>query len=262
MFFGVIGVLRELWDAALELVFPPRRACPICGGRSPGAGVCAGCLGLLAGYSGERVCSVCGCFTGRGGYGADLARGAGAGAVFCVDCRHGRPFELARSVGPYEGPLREAVHRLKYRGARWQARPMAGLMAEVFRCEPAFARCRGLVPVPLHPARERRRGFNQAVLLAGALGEITGVSVLERVVSRIRETPPQTSLPRHERLKNLERAFAVTAPELVTGKNITIIDDVFTTGSTVSKLSQLLRQAGAAGITVLTFATARQTGKS
>ena len=251
-------MFRELLHAALDLVFPPRRACPLCGG-GPGAAVCSECLQLLAGYARERVCPCCGGFAGPGGLSVNLDHQVQP--VLCPDCRSGRPFELARAVGPYEDALREAVHRLKYYRARWLARPMAALMAETFRNQPAYTNTRGLVPVPLHPARERRRGFNQSALLARALGEITGVPVLERAAARIRETPPQTGLARHERLRNLERAFTVREPEQITGKIITIVDDVFTTGSTVSILSQELRQAGATGVTVLTFAIARQTGK-
>lgn len=250
-------MFRDLLRAALDLVFPPRRVCPLCGGGNPDASVCGDCSRLLAGYAGEPVCPRCGAFAPPGAGPAEADQ-----PVLCPDCRAGRPFEIARAVGPYEESLRDAVHRLKYYRARWLARPMASLMAETFRSEAAFIRTRGLVPVPLYPARERRRGFNQSVLLARALGEITGVPVLERAVARIRETPPQTGLPRHERMRNLEGAFRVREPERITGKIITIIDDVFTTGTTVSNLSQELRQAGATGIMVLTFAIARQTGRS
>ncbi len=251
-------MFRELLHAALDLVFPPRRVCPLCGGGDPEAVVCSGCRELLAGYAKERMCPCCGS-AGPRGLGVNLVHPVQP--VLCPDCRSGRLFELARAVGPYEEPLREAVHQLKYYRARWLARPMAALMAETFQSEAAYFRTRGLVPVPLHPAREQWRGFNQSVLLARALGEITGLPVLERVVARIRETPPQTGLARYERLRNLEQAFRVQKPEQITGKIITIVDDVFTTGSTVSILSHQLRQAGATGVMVLTFAIARQTGK-
>ncbi|MCL2336440.1 MAG: ComF family protein [Firmicutes bacterium] len=250
---------NDLLRAALELVFPPRRVCPLCGGDtrdsqdSPGGAVCGYCSRLLAGYAGEPACPCCGAF---------LPSGAGQAAeppALCPDCRPGRPFAIARAVGPYEEMLRDAVHRLKYYRARWLARPMAMLMAETFRRYAVFTNTQGLVPVPLHPARERWRGFNQSALLARVLGEVTGLPVLERAVARIRETPPQTGLTRQERMNNLAGAFLVREPERVSGKIITIIDDVFTTGTTVSHLSQELRQVGASGIMVLTFAVARQT---
>ncbi|MCG8401937.1 MAG: ComF family protein [Firmicutes bacterium] len=246
-------MLSRLLEAALELIFPPPRACPLCETHSPQAGVCMDCRELLAGYAGEQTCSLCGCFILHTYPAAGDVRGT------CAHCGGGRPFDLARSVGPYEGPLREAVHRLKYRKVRWLARPLAALMSETVRQEPLFQRSAGLVPVPLSPDRENRRGFNQAALLAGALGEITGIPVLKGVAARVRETPPQTCLSRRERLRNLEGAFAVTAPHLVKKRNITIVDDVYTTGSTVSILSQELRQAGTTGILVITFAGTRQT---
>ena len=246
-------MLSRLLEAALELIFPPPRACPLCGTHSPQAGVCMDCRELLAGYAGEQTCSLCGSFIHHANPAASNVRAT------CAQCSGGRPFDLARSVGPYEGLLREAVHRLKYREVRWLARPMAALMSETARREPLFQHSTGLVPVPLSRDRENRRGFNQAALLACALGEITGVPVLEGVVARVRETPPQTRLSRQERLRNLEGAFAITTPHLINEKNITIVDDVYTTGSTVSILSQELRQAGTAGILVITFAGTRQT---
>ncbi len=237
----------------MELVYPPRRACPFCGGYSPDAGLCSDCRVLVNSYAEEKVCPVCGCFQGM----KDPGDG-GVVAVPCGECVDGRFFDLARSVGPYEGPLREAVHKLKYRGARWLARPMAQLMAQVAWREQVFTLSGGLVPVPLFPARQKQRGFNQAALLARALGEITGQPVLEGVVARIRETSPQARLSRRERLRNLDGAFAVTGSWQVSGKIITVVDDVLTTGTTVSILSQQLRQAGTRAVLVLTFAGSRQ----
>jgi len=182
--------------------------------------------------------------------------------VACPTCRaEARPFNLARAVAPYEGPIREAVHRLKYRGMKPLARPMGKLMADVALRESAFARADVLVPVPLHPRRERERGYNQSVLLARALGESLRVPVMERVLVKTMETPSQTGLSGRERRQNLLQAFAVAELGPVKGKIVTIVDDVFTTGSTVSILSQLLRQSGAAGVLALTLAGTRQCGK-
>ncbi len=241
---------KELLRAAVELLYPPRRACPLCAGFSPESTVCPGCRRLLASYASAAICPVCGSFAAAG----DRCGAGAAGAVPCAVCRNGRDFDLARAAGPYEGPLREAVHRFKYRGQRHLARPLGALMAEVALREPAYARTGALLPVPLSPGRERQRGFNQALLLACELEGFLQAPVLEGVVVKTRETPPQTRLPRRERLRNLLGSFTVVDPDPVRGKIITIVDDVFTTGSTVSIISQLLRQAGAAGILVLTLA--------
>lgn len=244
---------KNLLQAALEIIYPPRRQCPLCAGHSPDESICQACRELLAGYAAERVCPVCGSFMGP-------KQHHPPGAILCRDCLAGaRTFDLARSAAPYEGPLREAVHRLKYHGKTGLARPLGLLMAEVALREPAFERTQALVPVPLSPRREQQRGFNQALLLAREVGALLQVPVLEGAVVKIRETPAQTGLHRRERLKNLLQAFAVAEPGAVTGKIITIIDDVFTTGSTVSIISQLLRQSGAVEVMVLTLAGARKT---
>jgi len=120
-FWGGNAVFRELLHAALDLVFPPRQACPLCGGASPKAAVCSECAMLLAGYANERACSCCGSYPSSGNLGVNLINPGQP--VLCPDCRSGRPFELARAVGPYEDPLREAVHRLKYyRAGGWPGR--------------------------------------------------------------------------------------------------------------------------------------------
>ncbi|AGL03584.1 ComF family protein [Desulfoscipio gibsoniae] len=281
--------------AVIELIYPPRLQCPLCGAQSPDNSLCLDCRQLLDGYAGEQVCCLCGGFLGVRGYhldglvyptpgdsallreqppgyedkliscgsvnrlGASLSQSSW---LMCPACRaENRPFDLARAVAPYEGPVREAVQRLKYRGMKSLAVPLGELMANASLREGAFARTDALVPVPMHPGRERERGYNQSVLLARALGELLQVPVLERVLVKIRETPSQTSLSASQRRKNLQQAFVVAKPEPVKGKILTIIDDVFTTGSTVSIISHLLRQAGARSVLVLTFAGTRQSGK-
>lgn len=285
-------MLKTLLEAALDIIYPPRQVCPICAGHSPGSAVCAVCRKRLEAYAGEIICPVCGTFGGAAGgiISGDLGDNAGgttgvsagdslAGAnggypgsnpgkrrqafIICPHCRRGgRAFDLARSVGPYEGPVREAVHRFKYRGIKGLARPLGALMADAARCDPLFSQTQALVPVPLSPGRERKRGFNQSLLLAREIERHLKVPVLEGAVLKIRETPPQAELSRQERLVNLGDSFIVPDPVLLKGKKVTIIDDVFTTGSTVSSISHLMRQADAAAVTVLTFAGTRFNAKS
>lgn len=241
---------RKMLEAALELIYPPRPGCPLCGSAGPRDALCPACKQLLARYARENQCPVCGLY------------GVPDPTVPCRDCQTGvRSFQLARAVGPYEGPLREAIHRLKYRGQRGLARPLGALMAGAALREPAYAHTRGLVPVPLFAERQRQRGFNQALLLARELEEPLAAPVLEGVVVKTRATPPQTRLPRSARLQNLNRAFTLTDTKTVAGKTITIIDDVLTTGATASTISQLLRQAGARAVLVLTLAGPRYYAK-
>lgn len=246
---------RELLQAVIELLYPSRLQCPLCGVHRPDESLCPDCRQLLAGYAGEQICSCCGTFLGYPGTSRQ-------GKFICPACRaENRTFDLARAVAPYEGPVREAVLRLKYRGRQPLARLLGQAMAAVARREKTFARAEALVPVPLHPRRERERGYNQSILLARVVGEELQLPVLEQAVVKVKETPSQTALTGRQRRQNLQQAFAVAHPGLVKGKIILIIDDVFTTGSTVTILSHLLRQAGAAGIMVLTFAGTRQNEK-
>lgn len=268
---------KDLLQAVIELIYPSRLQCPLCGAHSPEEALCHSCRQLLAGYAGEVICCCCGCFMGVrgdpettaearwGGMDQDaLPPGLpeGENKLICPSCgARPRPFNLARAVAPYEGPVREAVHRLKYRGMQQLARPLGELMAGVALREEAFARAEVILPVPLHPHRRRQRGYNQSALLARAVGDLLQVPVSEQVLVKTKETPSQTSLSGSQRRLNLLGAFAVADPGPVKGKMVTVIDDVFTTGSTVSILSHLLRQSGATGVLVLTLAGTRQTGK-
>jgi ComF family protein len=111
-----------------------------------------------------------------------------------------------------------------------------------------------LVPVPLHPRRLRHRGFNQALLLAGAFPE---AEVGRETLARVRYTPPQVGLNPKQRRDNVHKAFAVPRPEEVQGKNVLLIDDLYTTGATVRECARVLRRAGAKRVEVLTVARVR-----
>lgn len=150
--------------------------------------------------------------------------------------------------------VRELVHRFKY-GKEYHLRhPLAELAAAAFEDE----RLRGvpidaLVPVPLHPARQREREFNQAEAIAELLSRRTGIPV-QRAIRRVRYTTTQTRLDRDERSENLREAFSVRQPAAVQGRHLIIVDDVFTTGSTIEECARILAEAGAASIRAVTIA--------
>ena len=156
-------MLSALWESFLNLVFPPRRACHLCGSALPEGDLCPACREMLDGYRGEPVCPRCGRFLLARGVAVSLGREIGElPAGLCPRCRSRRPpFDLARSVAPYEGVLREAVHNYKYHNRRYLARTLAGLMLEVAALEQAFNKCNLVLPVPLSRSRLRQRGFNQ-----------------------------------------------------------------------------------------------------
>ena len=188
---------------------------------------------------------------------------ARSGAYICVAClaeaRRPPPSPppesgpLADVLTPfaYEGVVRTAVQHLKYRGLRSlvpeMARPMAWELAVTV--PPPFT----LVPVPLHPARQRERGFNQAELLARELARLLDAPLSTGALRRTKDTSSQVSTStRAERLTNVREAFAAT--DGVDGATIVLVDDVTTTGATLSAAAQALLSAGAARVYGLTFA--------
>ena len=130
-------------------------------------------------------------------------------------------------------------------------------MREIFRRTPHlgdYLRDAVLVPVPLHPRKERERGYNQAVLLAEALAEAAGCARVERVLRRTLDTQSQTAFDRRTRLANLKNAFALApGANLTPATHYVLVDDVFTTGSTLNSCARVLRRAGCLNLDVVTF---------
>ncbi len=141
------------------------------------------------------------------------------------------------------------VHVLKYRHVAQLAHPIARAMADI----PLPLRRYRVASIPLHPARLRQRGYNQAELIANAYAEIARYECV-RPLERVRQTVSQVSLGRDERLSNVSGAFGVTDVRRVFGADILLIDDVFTTGSTMREAARTLKGAGAKSVTALAFA--------
>lgn len=167
--------------------------------------------------------------------------------LVCGPCA-GRTY-LRRFLAPfvYADPLvRELIHAYKYEGARELGALLAGEVAaflESYRIHPRGPAV--LVPIPLHRSRERERGFNQAGLLARALGERLGLPVAT-AIRKVRATTPQVALPRYEaRRINISGAFALADAAAVRDRTVILIDDVSTSGATLTEAAKVLRQAGA-----------------
>ena len=229
---------QRILDGALTLIFPPR--CEICGVMQEPV-VCARCRERFARIE-PPWCRQCGLPFDP------LAKSP----AHCADCRdEPPPFDAARAAGLYGGTLRRAIHLFKYDGIRALAGPLGEFTAQVV--EPPFAiDC--LCPVPLHPKREAMRGFNQALLLAEELAACWDAPVEAGVLERTRDTPPQMRLPADERRANIRNAFAVR--DAVAGRAVGLVDDVYTTGSTLREASRVLKRAGAARVLVVTVARA------
>ncbi len=153
----------------------------------------------------------------------------------------------------FEGPLREAIHQLKYKGRTSLARPLGQYMGQAWQARPLPADL--IVPVPLHPARLRERGYNQATLLADRLARATGLALEERGLQRVRATSPQVDLNAAERKANVQGAFQAE-PSRVRGHTIVVVDDVCTTGATLEACSLALQEAGAQRVYAMTLARA------
>lgn len=150
-------------------------------------------------------------------------------------------------------PLRQVVHRFKYGRQASLGQPLGRLMAEA--CRPWFTLpdLDLVVPVPLHPRRLRWRGFNQSVLLGREVGRAWGVRLDPFVLTRRKETAPQSSLALKERHPNVRGAFAVAPRRSVEGKRLLLVDDVHTTGATVNECARVLMRSGAREVQVLTL---------
>lgn len=165
------------------------------------------------------------------------------------------PFDRARSVFFYEEALAFAIQNMKYRGRMELGRPLGLALADAFLRFLADAPPYLAVPVPLHRARLRKRGFNQVLLLVADWAKFSGFPPLvPDALKRLRPTPAQATLDRAHRAANVRKAFAVNRPELVEGKNILLLDDVYTTGATSRECAKVLKKAGAARVDVLTLA--------
>ncbi len=179
----------------------------------------------------------------------------------CGLCRRIEPpFARAAAYGSYESGLRELIHLLKFDGVRPAANVLGRMLAEaITTLEPGFpAETIAVVPVPLHRTRFHQRGFNQAELIARLAIKLKHAQnqfrLCRGVLQRKRETASQIGLTSHQRRANLRGAFAVAQPELIKGREVLVIDDVLTTGATVSECARVLRRAGATKVWVATVA--------
>lgn len=234
---------RKLWRSALDLVYPP--SCPVCErplprGTSPSA-ICSPCAKDCKPIV-PPFCQCCG----------EPYPGAIKGRFTCTNCRD-QSFAFDFAIAGYlnEGPVRQLVHGLKYRRRQPLRRPLARLAGRAL-ADPRFEDWSpALVPVPLYPARERERGFNQAREIALSLAREHRLPIAN-LLRRTHPTGHQALLGRSQRQKNLQEAFTFRGP--IQHEDLIIVDDVLTTGSTAHACAQILREAGAHRIAILTVA--------
>jgi len=241
-------------QCALDAVFPPR--CAGCGIWHKGL-FCPTCAILLQRIE-TPMCAICG----------EPFDPLAKAARECARCRANRyhvapPFDAARSVYQFAGPIREAIHRFKYEDKISLAAPLAGVLDDFLEHQPDAAaripieRLSLIVPVPLHPWRQYRRGYNQSALLARELGKLRDVPHAA-LLRRNRYTTPQVELSTGERAANVKDAFAVDENMIKTlpapGQAVLLMDDVHTTGATLAECAGVLKRAGVGEVYALTLA--------
>jgi len=203
--------------------------------------------GVLCSICGERLTS-------------PYALSAEAGEAQCELCRRAQPLYVkAAAYGSYQGGLRDLIHLLKYDRVRPAATVLGRMLAEaVGDLQLCFTSGSiVMVPVPLHAKKLRQRGFNQSELIARSALKLLsggGFQLNAQVLERQRETQSQIGLSRHQRRENMRGAFVVAAPDEIAGREVLLVDDVMTTGTTVSECARVLRRAGASKIYVATVA--------
>jgi ComF family protein len=236
--------LRALGNAALDLLAPP--SCPGCGAglfssSEPTSSFCDSCELAIAPRDPAGCASCDQPNQGRG---------------LCRACRRKlTPLTSIAATFDYEGPIAAALQSLKYQGRDDRLRPLARRwLAEWSPPWQAFGN-HLILPVPLHPRRLAARGFDQSWLLAREVAKSIGAQARARALRRIRATPPQVGLGRAAREINVRGAFA--ADDTVAQREILLIDDVTTTGSTLRACAEALMQAGARSVRALVVARAQ-----
>ncbi|HXZ31487.1 MAG TPA: ComF family protein [Terriglobales bacterium] len=252
----VLSGIRGAATALFVTIFPSD--CRLCGNpllnisRLP---VCDECLSAMQPICGG-LCSICG----------ERLAGLHAisenqGGIRCELCRRAEPpYVKAAAYGSYAGGLRELIHLLKYDQVRPAASVLGRMLAEAIAdLAPLFGDDQAiLVPVPLHARKLRQRWFNQSELIARVAVRIVSsempLHLKPGVLERCRETQSQIGLSRHQRRENMRGAFAVTGCDQIARRTVLLVDDVFTTGTTVSECARVLRRAGASKVFVATVA--------
>ena len=193
------------------------------------------------------LCDQCGC--------AFASRNLPVEKALCAACRRGYfHFDFARSYGRLEDPLQAIIHQFKYGSHSSLARPLARLIHTLWVQDYQGRAPDMIVPVPLYKARQRERGFNQALLLARHLSRWTQVPLMDRVLVRHRPTAVQAGLSRGQRRRNIQGAFRVVDRAAIRKRAVLLVDDVFTTGATLNECARMLRKQGAHRVDVLTVA--------
>jgi len=237
------NMLRGAYRRMLKILYPDR--CPVCDRvLTDGSLICPQCRARLVSVE-EPVCMKCG------------RQIKDAVQEYCADCvRVRHVFDRGRAVFSYEGEMRRMLYRYKYGNRRDYTEFFAREAAA--RCGGWIASCgaEALIPVPLHKRKRRRRGYNQAELFAGRLAELLGLPVDAGILARVKDTTPQKKLSDKDRKLNLKNAFKIQS-NVIKYNKVLLIDDIYTTGSTLDEAAKVLKQAGVESVFCLCISIGR-----
>ena len=230
-----MGMIRlGLLSILLDALYPKR--CPFCGTLTGSKEPCEACLQQLKPIEDPR-CHLCGCKADE------------------CSCEPPRPnYNAVFAPYYYESVVRKGIYRLKFRGAKSAAACFARYMSSCYESLLAPLELDSVTAVPLSKKSYRQRGYNQAEELARELCQIIALPYEKNILIKVKDNPPQHRVKRSERVKNVYGAYMLSPDANVAGKNILLIDDVKTTGATLSECAKILKIAGAKSVFCLTFA--------
>ena len=228
----------------LDMLYP--RTCAGCGklaAPEPGH-FCWDCQSKIL-YVQSPYCSICG----------DPVEGRVDGSFVCYACSESAPFfDRARSAVRYRGVMRNILQEFKYREGLWMRPDLVRILEACVATHYDMDEIDAVTFVPLYPARQRQRGYNQAEVLAGLLAKSIRKPLLKYCLARLKPTQTQTHLTARDRVTNVKGVFKARWLSRLKGRRILLVDDVMTTGATVNECSRALKAGGAARVVVVTVA--------
>ncbi len=245
------SIFARLFPSILKsaelIIFPS--FCQLCSEllQNPGEKVvCQSCMESLVPHR-SSYCMCCGRFFS----------GTGESHI-CSSCiENKKAYSRHRSCGLYQGKLKDVILLYKYRQFKILGKGLADFVSRsLSRDESLFLGTDFLVPVPLHPRKERKRGFNQAREIAVWLGKKHSIPCMDNILVKTKNNAAQTTLESKQRWENVKNAYRVKKPALLAGKTVLLIDDVFTTGATINECSRVLKKSGAKEVRCITIAQA------
>lgn len=240
--------LWDLVDGLLDFVYPRNIECILCGEpieKTEPYSLCVSCKKGIH-FAGEKSCEKCGKPL------EELYL-----PTVCHDCSMSKHcFTQGYTCVAYDGEIKTLIYRLKYGKQRYLAYPIAEMMIAKLK-EKNPGQIDWIIPVPLYAGKKRKREFNQSEMIGRYISRKTGWPMDRKNLVRVKDTVTQSKLSKEERKINMKNAFQVLTPEKIRAKKILLVDDIYTTGSTLNSCSKELLRAGALDIYVITFAAGK-----